>query len=286
MDSTLAKEDRLRARIAAWPRVLVAFSAGVDSTYLLHVAHAVLGDACEAVTADSPSLARRSLDEAIRFCVDHGIRHHLVPTAEFEQADYRANDGKRCYHCKSALFAAMNALATATQAERGEAALLLGAIAEDFGDVRPGLQAAAEAGACWPLADAGFSKADVRARSKALGLATWDRPAEPCLSSRVPYGETVTPEAMRMIEGAEDALRWLGLHECRARHHTVGGGRGLLCRIEVPEADLQRVLDARATLVPTLRRLGYQQVALDLAGFASGGLNALLSASERAAATP
>jgi len=290
-DAALGKENALRAALAGLPRVLVAFSAGVDSTYLLHIAHMVLGDRCEAVTADSPSMARRSLDEAVRFCAEHGIRHHVVKTAEFEQEAYRANDGQRCYHCKSALFAAMNALAAATAAERGDAALLLGAIAEDFGDIRPGLQAAAEAGARWPLADAGFSKPDVRARSKAAGLATWDRPAEPCLSSRVPYGEIVTPEAMRMIEAAEECLHWLGLRECRARHHTIGASgagskaRGFLCRIEVPEADFATVIAARATLIPALRQIGYQQVALDLAGFASGGMNALLSDSERQRAT-
>lgn len=285
MSDAAHKETLLREVLAGYGRALVAFSAGVDSTYLLAVAQEVLGAACEAVTADSPSLARTSLDEARRFCLDRGIAHHVVPTAEFEVEDYARNDGKRCYHCKSALFAAMNGLATATRAERGEAALLLGAIAEDFGDVRPGLQAAAEAGARWPLAEVGLTKAEVRERSKALGLSTWDRPAEPCLSSRVPYGETVTVEVVRMIEAAEAALRWLGLRECRARHHRVGGNRGHLCRIEVAEADLQKVLDARADLVPALKRIGYAQVALDLAGFSSGSLNDLLTTDERKAAT-
>lgn len=282
--SAEAKEAALIELLRGFDEALVAFSAGVDSTYLLEVAAAVLGPRVAAVTADSPSLARASLAEAEAFCRARGIRHHVVATDEFEVEAYRANDGKRCYHCKSALFKAMNGLARATVAARGPQALLLGAIAEDFGDVRPGLQAAAEAGARWPLADAGFSKADVRARSRARGLATWDRPAEPCLSSRVPYGEPVTPAAMRMIEAAEAALRRLGLRECRARHHQVGGGRGHLCRIEVPDVDLARVLAARAELVPALRALGYANVALDLAGLASGGFNGLLSSAERAAA--
>jgi pyridinium-3,5-biscarboxylic acid mononucleotide sulfurtransferase len=287
-DDATVKEQQLRALLSESERCLVAFSAGVDSTYLLAIAFEVLGGRCEAVTADSPSLARSSLEEATRFCQERGITHHVVATAEFEQPEYRANDGRRCYHCKAALFTAMNALAAATAAERGNAALLLGAIAEDFGDIRPGLQAAAEAGAQWPLASAGFSKDDVRRRSKAIGLSTWDRPAEPCLASRVPYGETVTPEAMRQIDDAEAVLHWLGLRECRARHHTIGQGRGLLCRIEVPDSDLQRVLDVRSQLVPAIKRLGYQQVALDLVGLVSGGLNTLLSDDERnvARATP
>lgn len=282
----LAKEERLRELLRGYGSALVGFSAGVDSTYLLDVAREVLGDGVTAVTADSPSLTRASLAEAEAFCRSRGIRHAVVPTAEFEVEAYRANDGKRCYHCKAALLKAMNGLARATADTRGGAALLLGAIAEDFADVRPGLQAAAEAGAQWPLATAGFSKADVRERSKARGLATWNRAAEPCLSSRVPYGEPVTPTAVRMIEAAEIALKGLGLRDCRARHHTVGNGRGTLCRIEVPDSDLERVLAARATLLPALRAIGYTSITLDLAGLVSGGLNALLSASERAAAAP
>ena len=281
-----AKEAALADLLRGYGQALVAFSAGVDSTYLLDVAADVLGERVAAVTADSPSLARSSLTEAEAFCLARGIRHHVVATDEFEVEAYRANDGKRCYHCKSALFKAMNGLAHATAAQRGPQALLLGAIAEDFADVRPGLQAAAEAGARWPLADAGFTKAEVRARSKARGLTTWDRPAEPCLSSRVPYGEPVTPAAMRMIEAAEAYLHRLGLRECRARHHQVAGGRGHLCRIEVPDADLARVLAARAELLPALRALGYANVTLDLAGLASGGFNRLLSGAELAAARP
>jgi uncharacterized protein len=284
--AALAKEQRLAALLAGLGEVLVGFSAGVDSTYLLDVAREVLGDRVTAVTADSPSLTRASLAEAEAFCRERGIRHAVVPTAEFEVEAYRANDGRRCYHCKAALLKAMNGLALATAGSRGAAALLLGVITEDFADVRPGMQAAAEAGARWPLADAGFTKADVRQRSRERGLATWDRAAEPCLSSRVPYGEPATPEAVRMIEAAEIELKRLGLRDCRARHHSVGNGRGRLCRIEVPDADLERVLAARATLVPALRRLGYQQVALDLAGLVSGGLNALLTPVERAGAAP
>lgn len=280
----LAKEQRLTALLTSYGSALVGFSAGVDSTYLLDVAHQALGDRVTAVTADSPSLTRSSLAEAEAFCRERGIRHAVVPTAEFEVEAYRANDGKRCYHCKAALLKAMNGLALATADARGSAALLLGAIVEDFGDVRPGLQAAADAGAKWPLADAGFTKIDVRERSKARNLASWNRPAEPCLSSRVPYGEPVTPDVVQMIEAAEIELKKLGLRDCRARHHTVGNGRGKLCRIEVPDNELERVLAARAVLLPALRKIGYSNITLDLAGLVSGGMNSLLTSDERAKA--
>jgi len=277
----LAKEQRLIELLTGYGSVLVGFSAGVDSTYLLDVARQTLGDRVTAVTADSPSLTRSSLAEAEAFCRERGIRHAVVPTAEFEVEAYRANDGKRCYHCKAALLKAMNGLARATADTRGSAALLLGAIVEDFGDVRPGLQAAADAGAKWPLAEAGFTKSDVRERSKARALSSWNRPAEPCLSSRVPYGEPVTPDVVRMIEAAEIELKKLGLRDCRARHHTVGNGRGKLCRIEVSDHELERVLAARAVLLPALRKIGYSNITLDLAGLVSGGMNSLLTADER-----
>jgi uncharacterized protein len=282
-DPALGKEQSLKAELARLGSVMVAFSAGVDSTYLLDVAAEMLGDRVHAVTADSPSLARASLAEAEAFCRARGIRHSVVKTDEFEHDEYLANDGKRCYHCKAALMRAMNALAHATGDARRGQALLIGAIADDLGDYRPGMRAAAEAGARWPLADAGFAKDEVRARSRARALSSWNRPAEPCLSSRVPYGERVTVEGLRMVEAAELVLKRLGFAECRARHHRVGE-RGSLCRIEVPEADLARLLACRAELLPALRGLGYLSVSLDLAGLASGGFNALLA--RPAARTP
>src|SRR3954470_21815874 len=169
------KEEQLVDALRAMGSVLVAFSAGVDSAYLLDVAHATLGDRAVAVTADSASLARTSLAEAEAFCEARGIRHLVVATDEFDREEYLANDGQRCRHCKSALLRAMNGLAERTA---GGAALLLGVIADDFGDVRPGLRAAEEAGARFPLAEAGLTKAEVRLRSRARGLSTWDRPAE------------------------------------------------------------------------------------------------------------
>ena len=272
-----AREALLEAWLAGQARVLVAFSAGVDSTYLLALAHRVLGSAALAVTADSPSLARRGLAEAEAFCRERGIAHRIVATGEFEQPAYLANDGQRCYHCKSALMAAMDGLATAL----GDGpTLLLGAIADDLADWRPGMRAAAERGAAFPLADLGFTKDDVRERSRELGLPTWNRPADPCLSSRVPYGEPVTIAGLRMVEQAEEALRFHGFATCRARHHRIGteaSPKGWLCRIEVPDAEIPRLVELRAAVVPALKRLGYANVTIDLAGFTSGGFNALLA---------
>ncbi len=279
----MEKEERLRMKLRGFADVLVAYSAGVDSTYLLAIAHAELGARATAVTADSPSLARTSLAEARAFCATRGITHRVVPTSEFADPVYAANDGQRCYHCKSALLTVMQALAF--EAER-EQALLVGAIADDLTDWRPGMRAAGERGASFPLAEVGLGKSEIRERSKALGLPTWDRPAEPCLSSRIPYGEPVTIEAVRMVEAAEELLRALGLRHCRARHHRVGadaGGaaRGWMCRVEVPEADLARVVDQRRAISDGLQRIGYAFTTLDLAGLASGGFNRLLAGSER-----
>ncbi len=286
----LAKESAALAHLRGYGPCLVAFSAGVDSTYLLDLAVEALGkNRVVAVTADSPSLARHSLEEARVFCHERGIEHLVVATDEFDSPDYLANDGQRCYHCKSALLKAMNALALAliNQGRLAHGAkFLIGAIADDLGDYRPGMRAAAEAGALWPLADAGFSKAEVRERSRARNLPTWNRPAEPCLSSRLPYGEPVTVEALAMIEGAERVLRTFGFPTCRARHHRIGAAagpngnsptRGNLLRIEVPIDDLARVVASREILLPALRACGYANVTLDLAGFVSGGYNALLA---------
>jgi uncharacterized protein len=273
-----AKEAHLIEALNAWPQVMVAFSAGVDSTYLLAVAREVHGDRVTAVTADSASLARSSLAEAEAFCRGRGIRHVIVHTDEFAQEEYLANDGRRCYHCKAALMRAMNALAAVTRTQRGEdVALLIGAIADDLGDYRPGMQAAQEAGARWPLADLGFTKAEVRERSRERGLSTWNRAAEPCLSSRVPYGERVTVAGLRMIEQAEALLKARGFPVCRARHHLLPAG-GFRCRIEVPRADVPRMEALADTVFPALIALGYAEVVIDPAGFVSGGLNAALLA--------
>ncbi len=285
MTTAAAKESALRERVRLATSALIGFSGGVDSTYLLAVAHAELGSRVAALTADSPSLARATLAEAQAFCASRNIVHHIVPTDEFSDPAYTANDGQRCYHCKAALLGVMRMLGA--RAEAGSE-LWIGAITDDLADWRPGMRAANERGATFPLAEAGMTKADIRERSRALGLPTWDRPAEPCLSSRVPYGEAVTPEAVRMIEAAEVLLRSLGLRTCRARHHQIGAGanggaRGWLCRIEVPEDDLPRALAQRRAIVEGLARIGYANATLDLAGLASGGFNRLLAAQERSA---
>jgi uncharacterized protein len=278
MPDAAAKEMELERALAALPAVLVAYSGGVDSTYLLAVAQRALGARVRAVIADSPSLPRATLAAARAFCAGRGIDLAVVATAELDDPAYAANDGERCWHCKSHLMEALHALAAA--AAPGTVALL-GAIADDLGDHRPGMRAAREHGARFPLAELGFAKAEVRERSRALGLPTADQPAQPCLSSRVPYGEPVTAEGLAMVEQAEAALRHLGFAACRARHHQVGGGRGWLCRVEVPDSELPRLVELRRTVVPALERLGYLFVAVDLAGFASGGFNRLLSAEER-----
>lgn len=275
-DTALGRELALKGELRGYGTAMVGFSAGVDSTYLLDMAHEVLGARVTAVTADSPSLARSSLAEAEAFCAAKGIRHVIVPTDEFEQEEYLANDGQRCFHCKAALMRAMNGLARATAAGRDGTALLLGAIADDLKDYRPGMRAAGEAGARWPLADLGFTKDDVRVRSRARALASWNRPAEPCLSSRVPYGERVTVAGLRMVEAAEAELKRLGFAECRARHHRIGESDAFLCRIEVPSADLPRLTALRDELLPVLTALGYRSVTIDLAGLQSGGFNRLL----------
>lgn len=275
---TEAKEIHLATLLAGYHQVLVAFSGGVDSTYLLARAHAVLGDRAVAVTADSPSLPRQQLATARAFCRDHGIRHVVVETAEFQDPAFLANDGQRCGRCKTALMQAMDALARSGESA---AVTLLGAIADDHNDHRPGMRAAAAAGARMPLAECGFTKAEVRERSRAHGLPTWDRPATPCLASRIPYGEPVDAQVLRMVEAAELLLHALAFPECRARHHRIGNGRGHLCRIEVPVHDLPRLVALRERLVSRLGTIGYTSVCVDLAGFASGGLNRLLTDTER-----
>ena len=257
--------ERLRSDLAGMDSVMVAFSGGVDSSFLAWVAHDVLGDQAHAVTAVSPSLAEDEREDCALLAAEWGLRWSEVHTDEMEHAAYVANDGDRCYWCKDALMDAVAPLA-----EAASSTVALGVNTDDLGDHRPGQRAAAERGAVFPLVDAGFSKADVREWSQRLGLRTWDKPAAPCLASRIPYGTPVTMGALASVGGAEAALRRLGFAELRIRHY------GDLARIEVPEERLADVVTQRAAVVEAVRQAGYRYATLDLDGFRSGNLNDVL----------
>ncbi|WP_255621692.1 ATP-dependent sacrificial sulfur transferase LarE [Pseudonocardia sp. DSM 110487] len=257
----------LRERVRAEPRLLVAYSGGVDSALVAAVAAQELGDRAVAVTAVSASLPRSERAAARAFATAHGIAHVEVATDELDRPEYVANGGDRCYHCKSALFDALAPLAALSGAR-----IALGTNTDDLGDHRPGQAAAVARGAIAPLLDAGFGKADVRRVSAALGLGTAEKPAAACLSSRVAYGDPVTPEVLHRIELAEEAVRELGFGVCRVRAH----GGGSVARVEVPADDVPRAAELRSELDRAVRGAGFEFCALDMQGFASGRMNVLL----------
>lgn len=257
----------LRERVRAEPRLLVAYSGGVDSALVAAVAAQELGERAVAVTAVSASLPRSERAAARAFATAHGIAHVEVATDELDRPEYVANGGDRCYHCKSALFDALAPLAALSGAR-----IALGTNTDDLGDHRPGQAAAVARGAIAPLLDAGFGKSDVRRVSAALGLATAEKPAAACLSSRVAYGDPVTPEVLHRIELAEEAVRALGFPVCRVRAH----GGGSVARVEVPAEDVSRAADLRSELDRAVRGAGFEFCALDMQGFASGRMNVLL----------
>jgi uncharacterized protein len=248
--------------------VIVAFSGGVDSSFLALAAHRALGEKALAVTALSPSYPRSHQDAAEEVVARFGIRHRYVSTHEMESEDYRANRPDRCYHCKSELFQVLGAL----RDELGFDAVAYGVNVDDTGDFRPGHRAAAERGVLSPFLDVGLRKDEIRALSRAAGLPTADLPASACLSSRLPYGTEVTPERLRQVEEGEERLRALGFRQLRLRHH------GEIARVEVAPEELPRALDpamARA-IAEALKPLGFRYVALDLEGYRTGSLNEVL----------
>jgi pyridinium-3,5-biscarboxylic acid mononucleotide sulfurtransferase len=259
--------EALRERIREERRLLVAYSGGADSALVAAVAAQELGAGAVAVTAVSASLPAAERAAAKEFARRSGIRHVEVATDELDRPGYVANGGDRCFHCKSALLDALVPLA-----ELAGAAIALGTNLDDLGDHRPGQRAATARGAIAPLVDAGLGKADVRRISASLGLATAEKPAAACLSSRVAYGDPVTREVLAQIEAAEDALHALGLPVCRVRAHAAG----TVARIELPAADVERAVELRAEVDAAVRRAGFEFCALDLQGFRSGRMNVLL----------
>lgn len=264
-----AKLDALRARLRQLGPTLVAFSGGVDSSFLLQVAHAELGAGAVALTTRSPTAPEDDEAMACALAATLGVAHLLIDANELEIPGYADNPTNRCYFCKGSLYA----ICRAEAARRGLASVVDGVNLDDLGDYRPGLRAAEEHGVVHPLAEVGLRKDEIRALSRTLGLPTADKPSSPCLSSRFPYGTRITLDGLRRVAAAEQVLRRLGFAECRVRFHDP------IARLEVPAAAVARLAadGVREQVVAALRGLGFLYVALDLQGFRSGSLNAALA---------
>jgi uncharacterized protein len=262
------KQELLFAQLHGLGSTLVAYSGGADSSYLAWAAHRSLGEKALAVTALSPSFSAHDRQQALVFVREAGIRHEFIETSEFENPLYVANNSDRCYHCKTELFGKLASLRDA----RGFAAVAYGVNVDDLRDFRPGHRAASEYGVLAPLLDAGLAKAEVRELSRRAGLSTWDRPASPCLSSRLPYGVPVTIENLSRVEQAESGLRALGFREFRVRAH------GELARIEIALEELPRAFQPELTRVLSerVRQAGFTYVTLDLEGYRQGSLSATI----------
>jgi pyridinium-3,5-biscarboxylic acid mononucleotide sulfurtransferase len=266
------KRRTLDRQLQTLGRTLIAYSGGTDSAFLAWAAHRALGNDMLAVIADSPSLARFQLDDALAFAREQQIPCEVLRTNEFDRTDYVRNDGSRCFHCKDELFTVMEEFARKHSFDT----IAYGVNVDDKGDFRPGQTAAAQHQVAAPLLNAGLTKAEVRELARQSGLRIWDKPASACLSSRIEYGRPVTREALKAIERGEDALRQLGFRQFRVRHH------GDIARIEIARDEMTRALtpEMAAEFSRTFKALGFKFVTLDLEGFRSGSMNALLPAEQ------
>jgi uncharacterized protein len=267
-----SKNAQLQAELSRLGQLLVAYSGGVDSAYLAWAAHQALGENMLAIIADSPSLSRTQLADAVAFAQEQSIPLEVVTTAELDRPEYVRNDAQRCFFCKDELFTLMEEL----RAARGFDAIAYGVNLDDQGDFRPGQKAAVAHHVVAPLLDCGLTKNDIRSLARNAGLRIWDKPASACLSSRIEYGRPVTREALAVVEKGEDALRELGFRQFRVRHH------GDIVRIEVARDELHRALDPTmaAEFTRIFKELGFKFVTLDMEGFRSGSMNTLLPAAE------
>ena len=268
--SAVTKLLALETGLKGLSDLMVAYSGGVDSAYLAATAYRVLGNRMLAVLADSPSLARRDMEQARMFAEAHGIPLRVIQTEELEKPEYQRNEADRCFHCKTELFEGMKKLG----AELGFVHIAYGMNVDDRRDYRPGQRAAEDHEVLAPLADAELTKQEIRELARQAGYTLWDRPAAPCLSSRVEYGRAVTREVLEQVERGEESLRQLGFREFRVRHH------GELARVEIARSELPRALTMEMldAITSELRKAGFKYVTLDCTGFRSGSLNAVLPA--------